>query len=99
MPSRFSSAAPLSDASREALAVTVWIQAQSRPNHTGLAPVAVDSNSSRNLLPPSVAKKFSWQIARCAIKRADSDRKARVIRLSPVLKLPTAAPVAPPWLL
>jgi len=87
---------PISVASPEASVATVWIQAQFRPNHTGLAPVAEDSNRSRSLRPPSAEKKFLWRIARYAIKRADSDRKVRDIRRLPVLKLPTAAPVAPP---
>src|SRR6476469_6056560 len=97
MLSRFSSAARISDASPGALAATVWIQAQFRPNHTGLAPVAVASSRRQNFPRRSAAKKFLWRIARYAIKQVDSDRKVRDIRRSPVLKLQTAAPVAPAW--
>jgi len=75
----------------------VWIQAQFRPNHTGLVPVAVASSRRRNFPRRSAAKKFLWRIARCAIKRADSDRRVRVIRRLPVLKLPNGGSRRAAW--
>src|SRR2546430_363104 len=96
MRSRFSSAALIWDVSPEVLAATAWIQALFRRNHTAPAQAAAN-NRPPSFHPPSAAKKFLWPIARCVIKPADRDRKARDIRRWPVLKLPTAAPVAQPW--
>src|SRR5436190_3365660 len=97
MRSRFFSVALISVAIPEVLAAIAWIQGIFRPNHTALVPRAVARNRRRNFHLRNAVKRFSWPTAPYAIKPADRDRKARAIRRWPVLKLPTADPVAPRW--
>src|SRR5947208_15954145 len=97
MRSRFFSVVLTSVAIPEVLAAIAWTRGTSRRSHTALVPAAVASNRRRNFHLRNAVKRFLWRTAQYAIKPADRDRKAKVIRRWPALKLPTAAPVAPQW--
>src|SRR3954447_3024712 len=97
MRSRFFSVVLISVAIPEVLAAIAWTQGAFRRNHTVLAPAAVASNRRRNCHPPNAVKRCLWRTAPYVIKPAERDRKARAIRRSRVLKLPTAAPVVLQW--